>query len=184
MSVWDNIYLTDAWGGGSGPGSKEETTREYRAFVERFIRLNQFKTVLDYGCGDGVLASLIDWKALGVTRLFGTDASAVARRLAAQNCADMTILTPTQAESLPADLVLVKDVFQHLSEDSIREALNILEPSLLLITNDIPRPEDEHDIKDGEWRPIDIRSLGYTSCAVAEFDSVPIRKRILLMQGK
>lgn len=190
MNIWDEIYEKKVWGEGSGPGSAEETTREYREFLEVFISGVGAKSVLDFGCGDGLLASLTRWKTAGVHSYFGYDPSSIASRQAAERMHGRTdkvgIFDSSGKATLPfTDLVIIKDVFQHLSWSTIGLTMMRLRfHKHLLITNDISRDEDDHDIKDGEWRPIDIRSLGYTCAVVKEFDSVPLRKRVLMVVNK
>ena len=176
MNVFEKIYRDDAWCGGSGPGSKERTTREYRACIERIICENDTKTILDYGCGDGVLASLTDF---GNRDYIGVDVSETAVNLARRNNAGRPnmqffhIEDPFSAPWKAYDMVLIKDVFQHLSFASIKRVMDTLkECRHLLITNDKPSDKTGYDIQDGGWRPLVVHGL-----PVLDFESSPLWKQ-------
>ena len=56
--TFNRIYATGRWAtdvtgkGTSGSGSTLEITREYRAYIENFIKKHAVKSVIDAGCGD------------------------------------------------------------------------------------------------------------------------------------
>src|SRR5689334_11039887 len=66
-NTFNRIYAEGTWGrdtagkGVSGTGSTLEITREYRTYVEDFIKKHQVKSVVDAGCGDWNFSSAIDW---------------------------------------------------------------------------------------------------------------------------
>src|SRR5687768_14802493 len=66
-AAFEAIYRQDKWTNGSGPGSTPSSTIEYRAFLERFIRENNVRSVTDLGCGDWQFSNLIDWSGLEYT---------------------------------------------------------------------------------------------------------------------
>ena len=61
--TFNRIYAEGRWGqdvtgkGTSGPGSTLEITREYRAYVEEFVKKHAVKSVVDAGCGDWSFSS-------------------------------------------------------------------------------------------------------------------------------
>jgi hypothetical protein len=65
--TFNRIYAEGTWGknvagkGTSGTGSTLAITREYRAYVEDFIKKHRVKSVVDAGCGDWSFSSAIDW---------------------------------------------------------------------------------------------------------------------------
>lgn len=185
-NVWDDIYREDRWGGGSGPGSKAETTVEYRAFVEHFIRQETISTVLDVGCGDGELARLMNWECADYS---GIDPSVEAIASARKKSPDdehrfkaiglkEALSHSTQRGSF--SLAIVKDVFQHLPFAKIREVLRSLKSFRhVLVTNDIPPDGEQPDCREGDWRPVDITlpPLNVKAKEVLRFQSVPLMKK-------
>lgn len=66
--VFTEIYRSKVWGDGSGGGSAPDVARPYIDFVSKYlmeVRLCKLAwetpRVLDIGCGDGVVASHIDF---------------------------------------------------------------------------------------------------------------------------
>ncbi|NDD98839.1 50S ribosomal protein L11 methyltransferase [bacterium] len=62
------------------------------------------KTVIDYGCGSGIL--MIAAKKLGAKEVFGYDIDFNAMKVARQNCEENGLLDPIDLQNEPADLVL------------------------------------------------------------------------------
>src|SRR5262245_51643438 len=66
-STFNRIYAAGAWGkditgkGTSGSGSTMEITREYRAYIETFMKKHAVKSVVDAGSGDWSFSRAIDW---------------------------------------------------------------------------------------------------------------------------
>jgi len=71
--IFNNIYQNNLWDFGSGPGSLEQNTTEYRIFLQNFIRQNKIKRVLDIGCGDWRFSRLMDWSGLVYTGIDVSD---------------------------------------------------------------------------------------------------------------
>ena len=158
--VFEFIYRKNAWDGGSGPGSTEEATRHYRATLEQFLRAKAITSVIDVGCGDWQFSQLVDW---GGARYTGYDVvpSLIEHHRQKFQRANIAFeVMPENYDDIPAaDLVLCKDVLQHLSLGHAEQLLSALEQKAkyLLITNCVV-PEDRlnSEIRDGYWRPLDI----------------------------
>lgn len=126
--VFTDIYLTGKWGKGdspffSGEGSVTDTYLEYVKFMQDFIRTHDIKRVVDLGCGDfrvgrhltqnvkytgcDVVQPLVDYNQ----KNFGNEHIQFLKR---------NIITDDLPEG---DLCLVRQVFQHLSNDSILKVL-------------------------------------------------------------
>lgn len=128
MNIFENIYNNKTWGGNhkrrffSGGGSMKENSHTYVKLVSEFIKTNNIKKVIDIGCGDWLVGELIDW---GDSTPIATD---IASNVIEENKKiyphiDFRVLN-TFTEELPtADLCLVRQVFQHLSNEDISKLL-------------------------------------------------------------
>ena len=118
--IFDFIYASDGWEGGSGAGSTPQATAQYRAFLKDFIAEKAIKSVVDLGCGDWQSSELIDWNGVDYT---GIDVSAVVlnnTKRFARDCVRFMQGDGRTMELPDADLLIVKDVLQHWSNDDIR----------------------------------------------------------------
>ena len=163
--VFDYIYNKGIWGrdgvgrGWSGAGSKVSTNIEYIKYVESFIVENSIKSVVDAGCGDWTFSKEINWQG---AKYLGIDISNVVinhvKKYESDNIrfevGDVTDNLP------PADLLLCKDVLQHLpNKYIIRFIKNNLRPDKFrwaIITNDLLKSGENSDIKVGYHRMIDL----------------------------
>jgi SAM-dependent methyltransferase len=163
--IFNSIYSKNLWGYGSGTGSLAENTQEYRRFLHNFLRSNQIRSVVDIGCGDWQFSRLMDWKGI---RYIGIDVSDVVLLNTQQFANDGVsfICADVRHEPLPsAELVLIKDVMQHWSNEDIvtflprlsqfQQALiiNGFHPSLIHLLN--------LNISVGSCRPVDLRKAPF-----------------------
>jgi SAM-dependent methyltransferase len=163
-NTFNRIYAEGTWGrdlagkGTSGTGSTLEITREYRAYLEDFIKTHHIKSVVDAGCGDWTFSSVIDWNGasyLGVD--IASDVIATVR--AKHEKANITFQVGDITDDLPAaDLLISKDVLQHLSNELVH---NFIENNLrkrkykwVILTND--RGNTNSDVESGGYRAIDL----------------------------
>jgi SAM-dependent methyltransferase len=163
-NTFNRIYAEGTWGrdvagkGVSGTGSTLEITREYRAYVEDFIKKHNVKSVVDAGCGDWNFSSAIDWNGasyLGVD--IASDVIATVR--ARHEKANVKFRVGDITDELPAaDLLISKDVLQHLSNKLVH---NFIENNLrkgkykwVILTND--RGSKNPDIANGGYHAIDL----------------------------
>jgi SAM-dependent methyltransferase len=151
------IYQGQDWGHGSGVGARPDRTVEYRALLQRFIIDNHVRSVVDLGCGDWQFSRHLDWS--NVTYL-GIDVVAAVVELNRREFAKDNIAFE-KFESLatlpPADLLLCKDVLQHLPNELVKEYLTIFKRKykFSLITNDDePKDLQNIDIDVGGWRTL------------------------------
>ncbi len=144
--AFSEIYDRGLWGsdgGGnyySGSGSRGSAAEKYVSFVQDFIVMHQIKSVVDLGCGDFYIGKQIapltasyigiDIVPALIDRLTTTYAS----EHISFKCLDIT------TDALPkADLCLVRQVFQHLSNCQIKNALSKLQTfPFVLITEHYP----------------------------------------------
>ncbi len=165
-STFNRIYTEGTWGkdvagkGTSGTGSTLEITREYRAYVEDFMKKHSVKSVVDAGCGDWSFSRAIDW---GGASYLGVDiASDVIARLRNQHEeGQIKFQVGDITDELPAaDLLISKDVLQHLSNALVRKFIrnNLRKGKYkwVILTND--RGSENRDIANGGYRAIDLSS--------------------------
>jgi hypothetical protein len=155
---FEKIYSGDAWGGGSGPGSLPSSTTLYRAFIEDFIYENNVKTVTDLGCGDWQFSRYINWSSVDYTGM-EIVASLVERNNKNFSSAAIRFILSESVASLPGgDLLLCKEVLQHLPNDTIFDYLKETRKKykFALITNSVAPGEVNGDIVAGQYRPLRI----------------------------
>jgi SAM-dependent methyltransferase len=161
---FNDIYENAGWArasdgrGTSGSGSTVAITKEYRAYLEEFIKSHKVKSVVDAGCGDWEFSATIDWNH---ARYLGIDIStkvieAVKKK---HETKDVQFKVGDVTQSLPsADLLICKDVLQHLPfaliEKFIKNNLKKGKYKWAIITND--RGTENQDIEAGNYRSINL----------------------------
>ncbi|MEJ0090065.1 MAG: class I SAM-dependent methyltransferase [Limisphaerales bacterium] len=178
MTAFDKIYANGYWGFGSGHGSLPSVTKGYRAFLENFLAANHIKSVLDFGCGDWQFSRLINWGGIQYT---GVDvAGKVIRRNKLKYASDninFHALNSPAMDFPAADLLISKDVLQHMTRNDIFAFIKNILPryKFALITNCVtPADRLNHDIGAGEFRALDLRMPPYDLAAEVVFSfSVP-----------
>jgi SAM-dependent methyltransferase len=138
--IFDGIYRGDLWQGGSGAGSREDATRDYRAFLQDFMRRETITSVVDLGCGDWQFSRHMDWRGIDYT---GMDVSQVVLEATRNFAAPGIRFEQANAvtDALPAaDLLIAKDVLQHWSNADILAFLPKLKKyRVALITGSFPQ---------------------------------------------
>lgn len=148
-------------GMGSGPGAHPDFTRDFRDMLQRFLVDNKIRSVLDYGCGDWQWAKLVNW---GDQNYLGVDiVPHLIDRIRQAHGNERIRFEAIHPESWtpPAvDLVICKDVLQHLSNaEAVALARKLLAASKhALFINDRPRFGEaiNGDTPRGGYRPIDM----------------------------
>jgi SAM-dependent methyltransferase len=172
------------WGGDSGPGSDPYYTMPYRAFLESFIRLNRIGSVVDVGCGDWKFSRYLDFSGVAY-RGYDVVPELIERNRAAYGTASVRFdLMPNDIDAVPgAQLLVMKDVLQHLPTDTILEMRDRLfgKFDFCLITNSFEKLDtpQNSDIEVGGFRCLDLRAepFGVDGSYVLEFGS-PLWERI------
>jgi len=153
--VFTRIYEKGLWGGGSGSGSHPSKASFYAGFVQYLIRHLGARRVVDLGCGDWQFSQYLDF---GDVDYIGVDiVEAVVSQNSARYGASNVRFVAGDVSQYPvgdADLVLCKDVLQHLDDDSAVRVLNKLPMARAwLITNDYSPHNERGGI--GDARPMD-----------------------------
>ena len=110
MTVFDEIYRTNAWNGietRSGPGSGMIATRRVAEDIVALVAELGVKSVLDYGCGEGL------WMP-DLPGYVGIDVSWAAIARAQAFHPDRTYYVDDRQYLPRLELVIIRDVIQHL----------------------------------------------------------------------
>lgn len=133
--VFGEIYEKNYWATpegnarySSGPGSAPGVTRGYEDFVIDYLTRNpEIQRLVDIGCGDFQVANRILARAPRPISYVGCDivGNVVAYNQAQHARPGVTFmqLDVTRDSLPPGDLVTIREVFQHLSNDAILAAL-------------------------------------------------------------
>lgn len=164
--AFEVIYAERGWGrdpqgkGTSGSGSTLEFTRLYRVFLQDFLAAHAIRSVVDAGCGDWQFSQAIDWSGIDYLGLdiVAPLIEANRKRHGAPNIR-FAVADIVRDELPSADLLIVKDVLQHLSDADISRFLAQLPRYRhVLIVNDV-HPDSltggPKNIRSGEFRTFD-----------------------------
>lgn len=149
------------WGDSSGPGSDPFYTIDYRSLVSKFIRLNVINSVVDVGCGDWQFSRFIDFAGAGYVG-FDVVESIVHRNTAqyATTMVEFRVMPADLADVPQGDLLIMKDVLQHLSNENIHLFHKLVFPKFkhCLLTNSFRKIETSQntDVQAGDFRCIDL----------------------------
>ena len=164
-SKFTDIYNTDVWRQPgekqlkyySGRGSDDEFTRRYVEVVSDFIRQNRIRTVLDIGCGDFRVGRQLISSNPGISYT-GVD---IVEPLIQHNTESYGNLAGVRflclnavRDPLPdAELVLIRQVLQHLSNKNISTILHKLRKYRWILASDAVLPTStpcsNDDMRDG-----------------------------------
>ena len=179
--VFETIYRENIWGA-SGGGSKLDTTVEYRRLLVALLRKNHIRSVLDIGCGDWEFSRAIPWDDIHyvgidiVSQLIEENR----RKYGTHNIQFLRM--DAVDENWPvAELLIVKDVLQHLSNAGVSRMLKKVQNyRYALITNNYAKANFESE--DGDTRPLNLRAPPFNLSAkrVMKYDA----KEVLLFQRK
>jgi len=158
--VFDDIYTYNKWIFGSGTGSVAFFNKPYLSFINSFLKqYPDIKTVVDIGCGDWQIGKHL---ALGDRTYIGGDVSNViiekSREKYGSEKVTFVHLDAVTDELPEGDLVIIKDVLQHLPTEDVERVLKKLEKYQYVVTqNDIfENQKNNSDINSGQFRPLDV----------------------------
>lgn len=176
--VFDEIYRNSTWGYKSGSGSDPENAKPWIDTVNSYLSLDKVKTVLDIGCGDWRLGA--EYNLEGKSYL-GVDVSSEA--LQGRTDTDNVKFKVTNALTMDipqSDLILIKDVLQHLPTSDVIELMpKLIEKSkILLVCNDFTNVNT--DTYAGGYRGLNLTIPPFSLSATDSwsFDSSPYRKTV------
>nr|QBK91601.1 MAG: methyltransferase domain protein [Pithovirus LCPAC302] len=173
---FNNIYKNNTWGNGSGWGSSYKYNRSYVNFLQKYLKQYKINSVLDIGCGDWQLAKRIEWSYDNKKiKYIGADVSSYIIEKNKKKYGNENIrfikFDVIQDKIPNVDLVIIKDVLQHLNNKSVKIVLKKLKRcKRVLVINDTNNMMfwNNSDIKTGDFRSIDINQSPFT----ADFNQV------------
>lgn len=158
--IFTEIYDKNVWGG-SGGGSSPENTVEYRKLLQKFLKDKNIKSVIDFGCGDWSFSHMIDWS--GIDYLGYDCVESVINNNHIQHRSDNIHFTSNvtmlnEISENGGELIIVKDVLQHWSNESIILFLHQFRTfQYILITNSSNQNDDNEDIQIGHSRGLSAK---------------------------
>jgi len=159
--IFTKIYEMGSWNeaGFSHSGSQIEIMQEYVQFLQNFLHENQIRSVVDVGCGDWAFSRYIDWTGI---EYLGIDVVPFViernQDLFASSLIQFLHADALSMELPEADLLLCKDIFQHLSYATIFQLLKQKDKfKHCLFTDSISsKTLCNGDIPDGHSRPLNL----------------------------
>jgi SAM-dependent methyltransferase len=146
-----------------GTWIKSRGVQALHAFLQDFLTNNRIRSVVDLGCGDWQLSQHVDWGDCAYTGIdvvpsvIDTNHKRFGRHNRTFLCADPA----TDPSRVPtAELRLVKDVLQRLSNEYAQKILTLTNQSKSSPITNAYAPIND-DYKNGDTRPLDIRELPF-----------------------
>lgn len=156
---FDRLYQAGGWDGmGSGPGSDPNANIAYLGMLSAVLDTPGVNTVLDIGCGDWQLMSRIRLEHLYYT---GWDVAGTVIEHNRQRFGSHRVMFEVRNplfDALPeADVVIMKDVLQHMPTAHVQQVLSLVIPRCrwMLITNDHTL-ENGPDVPVGGYRRLNV----------------------------
>jgi SAM-dependent methyltransferase len=161
------IYENKVWNvneeneGFSGPGSTLANTKEYRKFLQKFLKEHNIRSVTDVGCGDWTFSKAIDWTGIQYTG-YDVVKSIIDKDISryGKNNIHFVHCNAINMDLPPTDLLICKDVLQHLPNEEISLFLKQLPKfKYALITNGVDFSTNSRtniQIVRGCYRPLDL----------------------------
>lgn len=173
-STFSDIYINHKWVRGSGRGSDKECTDKYRSLLYEILKEYNIKSIIDYGCGD--------WKMLSSFKFdenqtyVGYDIvelviEANKRKFSSKNIKFYKINNSLD-ELFPADIIMIKDVFQHWNNRNILNFIKHILPKYKysLITNTYNYTQNNKDIEIGKCRSLDLEDYPFNMNSILKKD--------------
>lgn len=119
-SIWHDPLVEVVVKASSGPGSNPKHAKEWTGLVNSFIKNNNIRSILDIGCGDWQLGKQLN---LDNINYIGTDVSSfIIKQIKPYETNNIKFI---EADAISmdfpkVDLIILKDVLQHLPIDSIK----------------------------------------------------------------
>lgn len=190
--IFNDIYKNQSWGFDSGPGSDPENAKEWINLVNSFIIKNNIKSILDLGCGDWRLGKELNLDSVDYV---GVDVSSIIIEKIKHNEKENIKFINHDIESfdfLDVDLILIKDVLQHLKLESVKNIVDkiVAHGKYALICNDFNKDnaysdKSNYQINSGDYVYLDLTAdpFNYNLTPVLDFESFVKIKRVYLFDN-
>jgi SAM-dependent methyltransferase len=165
---FDLIHRSNLWASEetvSGVGSELEATEALRRALPSLFRRYRVRSILDAACGDFRWMSQMDLSGMDyigadiVTAMVDANAS----KYSGHNHIRFVHLDLLRDRLPSADLILCRDCLVHLSFAKVRSALHRFARSRgdYLLATTFPGIQQNDDIEDGDWRPINLEKAPF-----------------------
>ena len=166
-TVFTQIYTNAVWGkndqgeGFSGGGSLLKNAQEYINFLEQFMAEHDIKSVVHAGCGDWEFSRYINWGSINYSG-YDVVAHVINKNITLYSKPNINFfhLNFVKHALPPADLLVCKEVLQHLTNADILQFLpQCSNYKYCLFTNEVyPKTlsSDNPDIGVGGGHKIDL----------------------------
>ncbi len=183
MNRFVEIYANNEWGVGSGEGSLDFQTKGYQKFLQKFLKQKRISSVVDMGCGDWQFSRYINWEGISY---IGYDV--VPEVIAANiekystNNISFKLYSGDPSELPKSDLLIAKDVLQHLPNQPVLEFLQHLSKYRYALITNCTNPINgdlvNSDIPIGDFRYLDLRLPPFNLDATLIYSFVHREKQI------
>ncbi|MDR2692398.1 MAG: class I SAM-dependent methyltransferase [Dysgonamonadaceae bacterium] len=161
-----DIYKSNYWGSEeskSGGGSTIKSTVMIRKHLPLIIERYAIRSMLDVPCGDYNWMRVVEKKCCYIGGDIVPELIENNQKLYASDSVQFKMIDITK-DALPAvDLIFCKDCLQHISNANVYKALWNFKNSgskYLMVTS-YPKTWLNHDIEDGDYRPLNLRKLPF-----------------------
>ncbi len=160
-SIFTQIYKKHYWGGNSrsGPGSDLDQTQKIIEVLPKILKQVKAKSLLDIPCGD------FNWQrhmSLGSIDYVGADIVPQLIKTNSElfsNANRRFVKLDIRKDPLPkCDLLLCRDLFQHMSFENIRSAISNIKSCncKYILVSSQTNTKKNTDITTGGWRKINL----------------------------
>jgi hypothetical protein len=190
-AAFTKIYEKDLWAL-EGQDPQTDLMQRFATLAEETMRRCNIRSVVEVGCGFWSYAKLVDWSRVTYD---GFDVAPGVINYNGGTYGTPTIrfhLLANETELLPADLLICRDVLQHLPTEDVLNYLGIFRNlfSHMLIVNDIsPADNLNGPIEHAGYRALrlDLPPFNETYEILDEWDApafgVPYHKQACLLRG-
>ena len=132
-NIFNEIYKNSFWGNGSGHGSDLNYCKPYINYLHKFFKDFKVKTIVDLGCGDWQFSKEINFEGI---QYYGIDIAenVIENNKKLYSAENIQFKLLENYKDIPkSDLLICKDIMQHLSIDENQKIIKELFPKFKYI---------------------------------------------------